>query len=189
MFGAAALALLALSFTTWFRYDVYGSSADGSFVLPHSVDAWQGSSLWTAAVLLMLLACALGIVAALTPARGLGVAVSAVGLAGAFAAGALLARQAWLLKHPPPVGRLRIVFKPASAPVSIPKDPYSIQRDHLASYVTYNGFGQHARPTAIPPIALALTMVVFLALLTLCLNRLQGPPGRGESGDEGPAAT
>ena len=91
-------------------------------------------------------------------------------------------------QNPPPVGPSRIVIKSSLCYRHDPNDPYSIQRDHLAWYVTYNGFGQHAGPTAIPTIALALTMVVFLGLLTLCINRLQGPYQRG-TGDEGPVAT
>ncbi len=52
-FGVITLLLAALSFRVWFRYDVDGeSAARGSYVLRHSVNAWQGSTLWTYAVVL-----------------------------------------------------------------------------------------------------------------------------------------
>lgn len=138
-FVGTALVLLGLSFEPWFHQDVSGIARFDR------VNAWQGSSLWTYAVLLAVLACAVG---ALATRATRAVAPSAAMWVVAIAASgsvALWIRQWWLINHAAPYhGRLEAVFVVGSEQPS--NLHHGIKRDQLADYASL-GIHVHARIT------------------------------------------
>jgi hypothetical protein len=163
LFGGLAIAVVAASFLTWFRYDVYGVSADrGHYIVRLSVDAWRGSTLWTLTVLFGLVGALSGIVSAFLRQPRATMLIFVVGLASAAVSVGLWLRQWWLIQHPGPPGRLVAVAQQGFVG---PANAYGIKRDHLADYVRYNGHGQYATQTTSSVVAVILVAVIAVALV------------------------
>lgn len=151
---ALAVVILAISFAPWFRLEF---TADG---FRQSVDAWHGSTLWTFAVVCVVLGALLGAFALIRRVRVAAVA----GLLCALVAVALWVRQWWLIEAPPPVRSGIDVFL-------VPSSDFAIARDHLDGYALFNGPDQHAGQTFISYAAVVLILMLVVGLVVSIFSR------------------
>jgi len=156
--GLLAVTLTGLSFQPWFGQDVAGSSESLHF----RANAWQASSLWSAAVVLAVLASlALALAAVRGTNRSSGATVL-IAMVAATAALGLCWRQHQVLSGQSAHSGQFLVTADLGAPLSDATEGYGIRRDQLTALDTV---GYHSGPTgAALAGGIAMIAVVLLGL-------------------------